>query len=54
MKGDNCTRHPNKKAIGYYWGVGFGFNGCAECMKGHKEGVNCKFYKSGFFISLGF
>tara|TARA_R100000750_G_C2301470_1_gene78998 strand:- start:401 stop:547 length:147 start_codon:yes stop_codon:yes gene_type:complete len=47
MKGDNCSRHQNKIAIGYYWGVGYGLNGCVECMKGYKEGVNCRYYEVG-------
>ena len=33
MKGDNCTNHPDRIAVGYYGDrKTFGKNGCKECM----------------------
>lgn len=38
MKGDNCTIHQDRKAVGYYSnGSSYGMNGCEECMKNHNN-----------------
>lgn len=45
MKGDNCSRHPDKKAVGYYSnGRTYGFNGCKECMEKNKRAKYVKYY----------
>ena len=38
MKGDNCTNHPDRIAVGYYSDKKtFGKNGCKKCMEATKN-----------------
>lgn len=46
MKGDNCSKHWDRIATGYYGNDrSYGLNGCEECMTKNSKSVIWRLYE---------